>query len=147
MPAREAGNRDVEKAAYYLALDGVTRHSLAEAVKAILQGALGHAFFPSPPELRMQCDRAMEHHVRMRDRVERRARIERDRIPDRRPLSDEERARQVERMRRFNRSIGRDPESEEADFRKAMEAKYGAEALAKVPDAPDTVPGFRRPAR
>lgn len=59
----------MEKAAYYIALEGVTRHSLTEAVKFILRGALGHTFFPSPVELRQQCDASMSWHVRERDRI------------------------------------------------------------------------------
>lgn len=57
-----------------MALDGVTRHGLSEAVKAILKGALGHAFLPSPPELRMQCDKAMEWHRAERENIRRRER-------------------------------------------------------------------------
>jgi hypothetical protein len=50
------------KATYMIALDGVTRYSLEKATKLILQGSLGHAFMPSPPELRQQCDRIMQPH-------------------------------------------------------------------------------------
>ena len=45
--------------AYFIALEGVTRWGLAEAIKAILKGALGHGFMPSPPELRRQYETAM----------------------------------------------------------------------------------------
>ncbi len=45
--------------AYHIALEGVTRWGLAEAIKAILKGALGHGFMPSPPELRRQYETAM----------------------------------------------------------------------------------------
>lgn len=76
-----------------IALDGVTRHGLAEAVKFILRGALGHAFLPSPPELRIQCDKAMEWHERERDRIARREQIQRERIPDRDEPSPEAKAR------------------------------------------------------
>lgn len=62
----------MDKAAYYLALDGVTRYGLAEAVKSIMKNGLGHAFFPSPPELRGQCDKAMEYPERERERIRRR---------------------------------------------------------------------------
>ena len=62
----------LDRASYYVALEDVTRHGLSEAVRAILRGALGHAFFPSPPELRIQCDKAMEWHERERDRIRRR---------------------------------------------------------------------------
>jgi hypothetical protein len=60
----------VDKAAYYIALEGATRHSLSEAVKAILRGALGHTFFPSPVEIRQQCDAVMSWHVQERRRID-----------------------------------------------------------------------------
>jgi hypothetical protein len=50
------------KAVYLIALDGVTRYSLEKATRKILQGALGHPFMPSPPELRIECDRIMQPH-------------------------------------------------------------------------------------
>jgi hypothetical protein len=61
----------VERAMYFVALDGVTRYALNEAVKAIIRGALGHTFFPSPVELRKQCDAAMAPHIRQAERVRR----------------------------------------------------------------------------
>lgn len=54
----EAGKLDLE--AYQIALKGVTRYGLNLATQAVLRGAHGHAFFPSPAELRRQCDAAME---------------------------------------------------------------------------------------
>ncbi len=43
---------------YNIALEGVSRYGLSQAVSAIMRGALGHTFFPSPVELRQQCDLA-----------------------------------------------------------------------------------------
>lgn len=63
------------RASYYVALEGVTRFGLAEAVKAILRNALGHTFFPSPPELRGQCDKAMRPHEEHRERQARRKKL------------------------------------------------------------------------
>lgn len=54
----ETGKLNLE--AYHIALKGVTRRGLAEAIKAILRGELGHGFMPSPPELRRQYETAME---------------------------------------------------------------------------------------
>jgi hypothetical protein len=48
---------------YLLALEGVTRRSLAEAVREIMQNSLGHAFMPTPPELRGECNRLHALHV------------------------------------------------------------------------------------
>ncbi len=42
LPARKTENQQIDKALYYLALDGVTRYGLAEAVKAVSQNKLGH---------------------------------------------------------------------------------------------------------
>jgi hypothetical protein len=79
MPAQATDEAGVDKAAYYIALDGVTRYGLAEAVKFILRGALGHAFFPNPAELRLQCDKSMEFHEMERRRIARREQMERER--------------------------------------------------------------------
>jgi hypothetical protein len=54
---------------YHVALAGVSRYALNEAVKAIIRGALGHTFFPSPVEMRLQCERAMEPHIRQAERI------------------------------------------------------------------------------
>lgn len=109
-----------------------------------MQNALGHGFLPSPPELRGQCDKAMEV---FEERARRQRRLERENEEFNRqfgkpspPLTEDERHRQRERMARFYRSIGKDEEGDEASFRERMEAKYGREALAAVPDNP----GFRR---
>lgn len=133
LPAREADSSGIDKAAYYLALEGTTKHGLFEASKAILRGALGHAFFPNPAELRQQCDKAMEHHVRMRDRVAVYERMARERIPDRPPLTEAEKERQNERMARFHAAYhAKDPEAE----LEAIRRKYDPDLLAKIPDAP-----------
>jgi len=130
----------------YRGLAGVTKYGLEQAIDAVLQNKLGHGFFPSPPELRGLCDKAMEHHVWMRDQIHRRERMEAERAPERRPLTEAEKQRQHERMRRFNSAIGRDGEAEERDFMAEMEAKYGREALAAVPENARRfdVPGFRK---
>ena len=58
LPSRQADDAELDRRMYHVALEGVTRYALNEAVKAILRGALGHTFFPSPVELRQQCDAA-----------------------------------------------------------------------------------------
>lgn len=57
LPKRDTEQAELDLAAYHVALDDVSATGLAEAVRRILQGALGHGFFPSPPELRIECDR------------------------------------------------------------------------------------------
>jgi hypothetical protein len=59
LPSRLADDVKADKAAMYMALNGVSFHALARATEAILQGALGHTFFPSPVEFRQQCDAVM----------------------------------------------------------------------------------------
>lgn len=54
---------------YWVALQGVSRYALSEAVKRIMRGGLSHTFFPSPVELRQQCEAAMEPHRRMAQRA------------------------------------------------------------------------------
>lgn len=141
LPSRRVSSEGLDRDAYYLALDGVTRYGLTTAVKAIMQNALGHAFFPSPPELRGEIDKAMEWHERQRQKELRIKReneeFERQSGVHRPPLTDEQRERQRKRMERFYHSIGASEEAGHADFVAQMEAKYGREELAKVPENPD----------
>lgn len=74
LPSRATTAGDLDNAAFMAALDGVTRYGLAEGVKAILRGALGHAFLPSPPELRIECDKAMRWHEREAENIRRQER-------------------------------------------------------------------------
>lgn len=142
LPSRATSSATIDKVAFLTALDGVTRYGLGEAVKAILKGALAHAFLPSPPELRMQCDKAMEHHVRMRERIALRERAERERPPAKAPLSVEEKRRQQERMRAFHASLEGGKEHESAAAieaeRASVRARYGMtdETLAGLKDRP-----------
>lgn len=145
LPSRATSSEGIDRAAYYIALDGVTRHGLSEAVKFILKGALGHAFFPSPPELRMQCDRAMEWHEQEQTRIRRRQQIEADR-PTARPEPTADQKRRVqEAYRQFLASY--EGQNEEAAERAEVRARYGMtpEILDAMRDQP--VPSnFRRPA-
>ena len=75
LPSRQTSSAELDRAAFYVALEGVTRHGLAEAVRFILRGALGHGFMPSPPELRIQCDKAMQWHHDEAERIRRREQI------------------------------------------------------------------------
>lgn len=69
LPSRQADDEGIDKAMYFVALSGVTRYALSEAVKAIIRGGLGHTFFPSPVELRQQCDKAQRPHDEYARRV------------------------------------------------------------------------------
>lgn len=137
LPSRQTSSEDLDRAAYYVALDGVTRHGLAEAVRFILKGSLGHAFMPSPPELRIQCDKAMQWHHDEAERIRRREQIARDRLPPVPPRSEAEIARNKARVAELYRSMGWTTDENDSEaFQSAMETKYGAAALAAIPDNP-----------
>ncbi|HYE25079.1 MAG TPA: hypothetical protein VEG32_07760 [Clostridia bacterium] len=132
----------MDKAGYFVALDSVTRYGLSTAVRSILQGALNHGFFPSPPELRKQCDAAMEHHERMAEKVRRRERenAEFNRIhggpfPER---TEDGRRRVQEAYRAYLDSHQSASESEMEAARAEIRARYGMteEVLAGIKDRP-----------
>ncbi|AZO54897.1 hypothetical protein EJ077_16670 [Mesorhizobium sp. M8A.F.Ca.ET.057.01.1.1] len=63
LPRRASTNPELEFAAFKTALEGrqvglmvVAYVDLMAAVRAIVQGCLGHAYHPSPAELRMRCN-------------------------------------------------------------------------------------------
>lgn len=142
LPSRATSSAEFDQQVYFIALDGTTQYGLFEAVKAILQGVLGHAFFPSSPELRMHCDKAMQHHVEVRNRIARQEQISRERPPEILPLTEEAKERQRKRMEAFHAKIDDGKvadraaavEVERADIR----ARYGMtdEVLAGVKDNP-----------
>ena len=140
LPAREAANEQIDKASYYIALEGVTRYGLTEAVRNILKGGLSHAFFPSPPELRMQCDKAMEWPERQRERQIREDRYIQERRDNNAFVqrSPEAITRQQQAYRQFLAGYGdakvQVEEAERADVR----ARYGMtdEALEAIKDRP-----------
>jgi hypothetical protein len=57
LPSRQADDAELDRKMYHVALEGVSRYALNEAVKAIIRGALGHTFFPSPVEMRFSARR------------------------------------------------------------------------------------------
>lgn len=67
----------MDRRTYFVALEGVSRYALSEAVKAVHQNKLRHPFFPRPSELRMLCDNAIkpiieaERHRRQREQQQR----------------------------------------------------------------------------
>ena len=132
LPARASSRLD--RVAYHVALEGVTRWGLTEAVKAILRGALGHAFFPSPPELRVQCDKAMWWHEREAEKIRRRERENADWARQRgdwRPPTEAEKARARETYARFcagHPMLANPPPRLDPDL------------VARVPDNPTTLP-------
>src|SRR5690606_20693140 len=117
------------------------RHGLTVAVRAILQGALGHAFFPAPPELRIQCDKAMEWYERQEDRARQRHRenLEFQRLhgsPPRKTPADKAR---VARMYHDLKEQWRlEKFGEDRAEREATRKRLGMtpEVLARIPNAP-----------
>lgn len=134
LPARKALSEEIEDATYAIVMDGMTAHGLEEAVRAALKGEHGSTFFPSPPELRALYDKAMEHHVSMRNRIARQEQIARERPPEIPPRTADEIARQKERMARFYKSIGH----EEGRVIVQERTTLDPELLAQIPDAPTT---------
>lgn len=59
-PNRAPSDFRLIKPAYLQALEGISQWALFEAERRINQNALGHAFMPSPAELRGEIDRVME---------------------------------------------------------------------------------------
>lgn len=59
LASKASDSDEVNIAAYYIALDGVSRFALETATRQIIQGALGNDFMPGPPVLRTQCEKVM----------------------------------------------------------------------------------------
>ncbi|MHA6684477.1 hypothetical protein [Mesorhizobium sp. A556] len=97
-------------------------------MKFILRGSLGHTFYPSPPELRIQCDKAMEWHDRERERAHRQDQMRQDR-PAPRP---EPSAAERERVSRIYADFCRGYEKAEAE----ETFKLDPELVAQVADNP-----------
>lgn len=140
LPARETAMQEIDKASYYVALEGATRYGLSEAVRSILKGALGHAFFPSPPELRIQCDKAMEWPERQREREFREQRYIRERRENNNIVqrSPEGVARQQEAYRKFLAGYADEKNSADEAERAEIRSRYGItdEAVASIADQP-----------
>lgn len=140
LPSRATSSAVLDKAGYYIALDGVTRYGLGEAVKNILRGAINHAFFPSPPELRIQCDKAMEWHERQREREHREERYIRERRENNAIVqrSPEALARQQEAYRKFCAGYTSEKDEAEEAERADIRARYGMtdELVNAIADQP-----------
>ena len=140
LPSRRAENEQVDKALYHLALDGVTRYGLAEAVKAVAQNKLGHPFFPEPQELRGLCDKAMEWPERQRERQIRQDRYLQERRENNAVVqrSPEAIARQQAAYRRFLSGYEVEKNDAEEAERAEIRARYGLtdEAVSALPDQP-----------
>lgn len=121
---------------YHVALEGVSRYALNEAVKSIIRGALGHTFFPSPVEFRQQCEKAIEPHIRQAERIKRREQQESENIQFERVIA----SRTPEAIARQQAAYQRYCEQYKASKPVSAEATpiLDADLVAKVPDAPAT---------
>lgn len=135
MPSRGAGDEAIDTGSYYVALEGVTRFSLVEAVRSILRGALGHTFFPSPVEMRQQCDKVMAPYVAARRRME-------DRAKQQRENEAYERTRQAaaksgkERARKAYADFVAGYEAMKRNEPEGFVSSLDPELVAKIPDRP-----------
>ncbi len=132
LPKRQTVDPSTEFDAYCVALDRVRNIDLGEAVRSVLQGGCGHAFFPSPPELRLRCNAVMESRLDVLQR-ERRAQCEREQRASMPMIihSAEERRRVADLYRDYlsrvnGAAVGDDPA--------VIKDKYDAKALAAIPD-------------
>lgn len=141
---RVALDPEIEFAGYLAGLRSVRYLDLVAAVQAILEGALGHGFFPTPPELRIECNRAFDRRhaddvreARRREMAEQIA--TRNDLPKRTP---EGRERVAKLMREFNMrwEIERTKEPPLDEVR----ARLGDEALRRLPNQPTTSEAWRR---
>lgn len=121
---------------YFVALEGVTRHALSEAVKAVMRNKLGHTFFPSPVELRRLCDEAQAPHNRMAERIRQREQQSRENAEFNRVMAQRTPAAK-ERAKAVYDAYCRDYEA--GKVKQQSEERIGPpldpELLAKVPDA------------
>lgn len=124
-----------------IALSGVSTYALAEATRAILQGSLGHAFHPSPPEFRIQCEKAMQP-VKEELARETQVRLEKERSAEFRPVQHTQ--AEIVRVNKIYQRFCEGFQTEfktEADIIQEIRNKYPRELLDAVPDAPTA---FRR---
>lgn len=139
LPARPSNDFEFDAAVYVVALDGVTQWALREAIRSILQGGLGHTFFPAAPELRMHCEKIYAPVLDRHNRMERERR-EREEAAEFRPVepkTPEQKARASAAYAEFCDSharITRSGAKSEAEELKEIREKYDPELLAAVPD-------------
>lgn len=133
LPSRQSDDVVLEQRMYFVALEGVTRYGLSEAVKAVMRGKLGHTFFPSPVELRLLCDQAMRPHREYARRI----RLTEHQMAERRRerafqerKTPEARARVATAYEKFCEGY----RQERPDAAPLLDP----ELVAKVPDAPTT---------
>jgi len=77
LPTRASDDALGDFEVYVTALQGARFDHLELAITAIMRGALGHGFLPSPPELRIECDKIAKAEQAQRAKlIEQRRRFE-----------------------------------------------------------------------
>lgn len=133
LPSRQQADLELARDMYFVALEGVTRYALGEAVKSIIRGGLGHTFFPSPVELRQQCDKAVAPHLE----AERRVRQREQQMRENAEIAASHAARTPESIARAKAIYDRFCEQYEASKpgHKPFETTLDPDLVAKIPDA------------
>lgn len=136
LPSRQAADAALDTKMYFIALEGVSRYALNEAVKAIIRGTLGHTFFPTPVEIRLQCNKAIEPIAREAERQRMNQQQARERISYEKRM----RARPPEEIARVRAVYEKFCEQHKASKPVSEEGRIilDPELLAQVPDAPST---------
>ena len=107
LPSRQS-DAEIDAKGYDIALYGVTAYALRTATEVILRGALDHVFFPSPVELKRECDKAQAPINRMRENAEHKRRAAEDRRREaeiERQRTPEARTKVQELTEQFHRSV------------------------------------------
>jgi hypothetical protein len=145
LPRRASENARADLAKYMVALEGdapgaivTAEQDLAVAVRRIIQGALGHVFFPLPGELRTICNQVCDERIR---RAAPAVRAERMRAEAEawQPLqhTKAQRDRVAAIYMRFCQDHERQKRgSTDADEVELIRAKYDPVVLAMIPDRP-----------
>ena len=139
LPSRQADDASLDQQMYFVALDGVTRYALSEAVKAVMRNKLGHTFFPSPVELRRLCDEAQRPH----DEMARRARVLDQQRREREAWNAADAAKTPEARQHVSKVYA---EFCEGYRRPPVESSVvlDPDLVAMIPDAPSPTGTFRR---
>lgn len=142
LPSRDSANGQMETAGYYVALEGVSRFAIQTASKAIMRGALGHTFFPSPPELRIQCEDVMKpiREAHARDKRDREVRADMKRDSERQYVPPERRRALVQKWETMKAEQDAQRQNEEfetvSELRSRIIGQIGETAFNNIPDLP-----------
>ena len=128
LPSRKSNSVEADEAGYAIALEGTFRDGLFAAVRSILKGSLGHAFYPSPPELRQQHDAEMQGHW-AREARQRRF-LEHDIDPAWRPPTSAEKTRVAKMVADFHANLPAKEEGPGFDWER-VHARFDSERVIK----------------